>query len=39
LPVSIEESTPEGLLERRIHFRNLRLNRGIPDSLFELGRE
>jgi outer membrane lipoprotein-sorting protein len=39
LPVSIEESTPEGLLERQIHFRNLRLNRGIPESLFELGRE
>jgi hypothetical protein len=36
LPVSIEESTPEGLLERRIRFQNLLLNRGITDSLFDL---
>jgi outer membrane lipoprotein-sorting protein len=36
LPVTVEESTPEGVLERRIHFRNLRVNIGIPDSFFEL---
>jgi outer membrane lipoprotein-sorting protein len=39
LPVTIEESTPEGQLRRRIHFRNLRLNIGIADSFFELERE
>jgi hypothetical protein len=36
LPVAIEESTPQGVLERSIYFRNLRVNVGIPDSAFEL---
>jgi len=39
LPVAIEESTPDGTLERTIYFRNLSVNVGVPDSAFELGRE
>ena len=34
LPVEVEESTPDGLEERRTTFGDLRLNKGVPDSLF-----
>jgi outer membrane lipoprotein-sorting protein len=34
-PSEIEERTPEGKLERRITFRNLTLNTGVPDSFFQ----
>jgi outer membrane lipoprotein-sorting protein len=36
LPVRVEESKPDGQLERMVIFRNLRTNIGIPDSLFRL---
>lgn len=36
LPVGVEESTPDGILERKIIFQNLRVNVGIPDSFFQL---
>lgn len=36
LPVLVEESTPEGRLERRIILRNLKTNIGFPDSFFQL---
>jgi len=35
LPVAIQESTPDGVLERIIIFQNLRVNIGVPDSLFQ----
>jgi outer membrane lipoprotein-sorting protein len=34
LPVEVEESTPGGLLERRVTFGDLQLNGEVPDSLF-----
>jgi len=34
LPVEVEESTTEDQLERRITFGDLRLNAGVPESLF-----
>jgi outer membrane lipoprotein-sorting protein len=34
LPVEVEESTPEGVLERRISFETLRVNTGVPDTVF-----
>lgn len=34
LPGEIEERTPEGVFERRITFRNLVINSGVPDSFF-----
>jgi len=34
LPAQIEERTPEGVFERRITFRNLVTNTGVPDSFF-----
>jgi len=36
LPVKVEESTPDGFLERAIIFQNLRTNIAIPDNLFQL---
>jgi outer membrane lipoprotein-sorting protein len=36
LPVQVEESTPEGRLEREIILQNLRTNIGFPDSFFHL---
>ena len=36
LPVQVEESTPEGGLERKIILQNLRTNIGFPDSFFQL---
>ena len=36
LPVQVEESTPEGRLEREIILRNLRTNIGVFDSFFRL---
>ncbi len=35
LPVKVEESTPEGQLERTITFRNLRINTGVQDHFFQ----
>jgi hypothetical protein len=34
-PKEIEERTPEGVFERRITFRDLEVNTGVPDSFFE----
>ena len=36
LPAEVEESTPEGRLERIIIFHNLRINTGVPDSFFRM---
>ena len=36
LPIEVEESSPDGLLERTIVFRNLRTNIGDPDNFFRL---
>ena len=36
LPVQVEESKPDGILERTIIFRNLRTNIGVPDRFFQL---
>ncbi len=36
LPVEVEESTPDGILERLVVFRSLRVNIGVPDSFFQL---
>jgi len=36
LPVEVEESTPDGQLERTVIFRNLRTNIGVPDRFFQL---
>jgi outer membrane lipoprotein-sorting protein len=36
LPVKVEESSPDGLLERTIVFRNLRTNIDVPDNFFQL---
>ncbi len=36
LPVRVEESTPEGRLERKVILRNLKTNIGFPDSFFQL---
>ncbi len=36
LPVQVEESTPEGRLERKVFFRNIRTNIRIPDNFFQL---
>jgi len=35
LPVEVARSTPIGLQEGRIIFRNLRININVPDSLFQ----
>ncbi len=37
LPVRVEESTPDGQLERAITFRNIRINTGVSDSFFQPG--
>ena len=39
LPVRVEESTPDGYLERTIIFRNLRINIDVPSSFFQLDEE
>jgi len=39
LPAEIEEWTPDGVLERKITFRNLAVNTGVPDSFFRLDGE
>ncbi len=36
LPVKVEESTPEGRLQRRITFESLTINTGVADSFFQL---
>ncbi len=36
LPVKVEESMPNGQLERTITFRNLRINTGVSDSFFQV---
>jgi len=35
LPVAIQESTPDGVVERNIIFQDFRVNIGVPDSLFQ----
>lgn len=36
LPVEVEESRPDGILERLVVFQGLRVNIGFPDSFFQL---
>lgn len=36
LPVEVSESTPEGLPEREVHFRDFNVNIGLKDSFFQL---
>jgi outer membrane lipoprotein-sorting protein len=36
LPVAVEESTPEGLLKRTIHFRNIEKNPQFPGDFFQI---
>jgi hypothetical protein len=36
LPVRVDESRPDGSLERTVIFRNVRVNVGVPDSVFQL---
>ncbi len=36
LPVEVSESTPEGVLERQVFFRDLKVNIGVKDSFFQL---
>ena len=36
LPVKVEESTPEGRLQRRITFESLMINTGVDDGFFQL---
>jgi outer membrane lipoprotein-sorting protein len=38
LPIEVEESTPDGILERKVMFRSLRLNAGVPESSFQVDR-
>jgi outer membrane lipoprotein-sorting protein len=37
LPVAVDESTPAGVLQRRVVYENLKLNTGVSDSVFRLG--
>jgi len=37
LPVKVEESTPEGRLERTVSFLDLVVNMSVPDSFFRAG--
>jgi outer membrane lipoprotein-sorting protein len=37
LPVAVDESTPAGVLQRRVVYENLRLNTGVSDGIFRLG--
>lgn len=39
LPAEIEEWTPDGIFERKILFRNLAVNTGVPDSFFRLDKD
>jgi outer membrane lipoprotein-sorting protein len=39
LPAEIEERTPDGVFERKIMFRDLEVNPGVPDSFFRLDGE
>jgi len=39
LPVEVKESTPDGVLKRRVIFRNLRTSIAIPDSFFRIDGE
>jgi hypothetical protein len=36
LPVKVEESTPDGQLERTISCQNARINTGVSDSFFQI---
>jgi outer membrane lipoprotein-sorting protein len=36
LPMEVDELSPDGILRRRIIFRNLQTSNGIPDSLFRI---
>ncbi len=36
LPVGVQESTPEGALERTVRFTNLKINSRISDDFFQL---
>lgn len=36
LPVAVEESTPEGVLKRRVLYQDMKTNTGVKDSVFEL---
>jgi len=36
LPVQVDESNSDGLLERAVIFRNLRTNIGLPVHFFHL---
>ena len=36
LPIEVREYTPDGVLERQVIFKDLRVNIGINDSFFEL---
>jgi hypothetical protein len=35
LPAEVEEWTPDGVFKRKITFRNLEVNTGVPDSFFK----
>ena len=37
LPVGIQESRPDGRLERKVFLRNLRTNLGVSQGFFEIG--
>lgn len=39
LPAEIEERTPDGGLERKITFKDLSVNTGVPDSFFDPDRD
>jgi len=39
LPAEIEEWSPDGIPERKIIFRDLAVNTGVPDSFFRLDRD
>ncbi len=36
LPIGVEESTPDGTLERTVFFRTLKINISVPESFFHL---
>lgn len=36
LPVKVDEFSAEGILKRTVDYRHLKINRGVPDSFFEL---
>jgi outer membrane lipoprotein-sorting protein len=39
LPVGVKETSPEGKPQRIVTFRNLEINKNVPDSLFTLDEE